>query len=88
MRRKGGSGASPSGSSGSGGGGAVKPPFPALLSKLIFSKGTKMEKSKEGAEGMVVEVELLNCVEDGRSKKVEWLGNFGASRHVCNNMSL
>lgn len=35
---------------------------------------------------MVVEEMLPNV--DGSSQDVEWLGDSGASRHVCNDMSL
>ena len=54
---------------------------------LSFAKGTKKENAKEGVEGMVVYEVLFVVGVDGPSRDVEWLGNFGASRHVLNHLS-
>ena len=54
-------GFSAGGSGGSGSGGAAKPPVPGIKPKMLnFAKGTKMENSKDGAEGMVIE-EMVQC---------------------------
>ena len=88
MCRKGGSRASSSGGKDSGGGGSAKPAVPATKPELSFAKGTKRESAKEGAKGMVVEEVLLNFVGGHPLQNVEWLGYFGASRHVQNDLSL
>ena len=93
MCRKGGSGSAAGGSDGgasraSGSGGEAKLPAPSIRPKLSFSKGTKKEIVKEGAEGMVLEEVLSNSVGSDPLTDVEWLGDSGASRHVCNDMSL
>ena len=87
-RNKEGSSAGGSGGSGvSGSGGAAKPPVPSIKPKLLsFAKGTKKENAKNGAEGMVIEEVLSNSL--AASKNVEWLGDSGASRHVCIDLSL
>ena len=86
-RNKGGSSAG--GSGGSGSGGAAKPPVPAIKPKMLsFAKGTKMENAKDGAEGMVIEEVLSNASVHDASDNVEWLGDSGASRHVCNDLGL
>ena len=86
-RNKGGSSAG--GSGGSGSGGAAKPLVPAIKPKMLsFAKGTKMENAKDGAEGMVIEEVLSNASVHDASDNVEWLGDFGASRHVCNDLGL
>ena len=91
MCRKGSGGAAAGGSGSSGGsgsGGSVKPLVPAIRPKLSFAKSTKLDKAKEGAEGMVVEEVLPHAIVEGSTGDVEWLGDSGASRHVCNDMSL
>ena len=88
MCRKGGSGASSSGSNDSRGGGSAKLPVLATKPELGFAKGVKRESAKERAEGMVVEKVLLISVGGHPLEDVEWPGYFGASRHVCNDMSL
>ena len=86
-RNKGGSTAS--GSGGSGSGGAAKPLVPAIKPKMLsFAKGTKRENAKDGAEGMVMEEVLSNASVYDASENVEWLGDSGASRHVCNDLRL
>lgn len=85
---KGGDGATTSASGGSGSGGSAKPLVLATRPKLSFSKGTKIENAEEGAERMGAEKMLPNAVVDGSSEDVEWLGDFGASRHVRDGMSL
>ena len=87
--RKGGGGAAAGGSGSSGGsgsGGSAKPPVLAIRPKLSFT--TKLDKATEGAKGMVVEEVLPHAIVEGSMGDVEWLGDSGASRHVCNDMSL
>ena len=68
-------------------GGAAEPTVAAIKPKIpSFAKGTKKENAKEGAEGMVVGEVLV--VADVPYGNVEWLGDCGASRHVCNGLSL
>jgi len=83
----GGGGSGPPGGGGSGGQG--KPPPPPLKPKLLsFAPGTKKEKAKETAEGMMVEEVQVGQEDAADFARVEWLGDSGASRHVCTNLSL
>ena len=77
MCRKGGVGAATGGigssgsSGGSGSGGSVKPPVPSIRPKLSFAKGTKMDKAKDCAEGMVVEEVLPHAIVESSKGDVE-----------------
>ena len=58
--------------------------------KLSFAKGTKLEKARQGVEGMAV-AEVLPIVSNvtiAPSDGVEWLADSGTSRHVCTNLGL
>ena len=54
---------------------------------MSFAKGIKRENAKDGAEGMVVKEVLSNAPVHDAFRNVEWLGDFGVSRHMCNDLS-
>ena len=96
----GGNGGSGSGATGSSG--TAEPPILAIRPKLNFTRtlqglckdftrtlqGLGKKIAKEGAEGMVLEEALPKSLGSNPLNYVEWLANSGASRHVCNDMSL
>ena len=55
--------------------------------RLSFARGTKNDQSKT-VEGMVAHEVLPDASLNEPEDKIEWLADSGASRHVCNDLSL
>ena len=86
--RKGGGGAAAGVVGGTGIGGAAKSLVLAIKAKMVsFAKGTEEENAKEGTKGLVADEVLSIADHSDPSGNVEWLGDSGASRHVCNDLS-